>query len=416
MAGIGIVGAGVAGLQLGLFLQKHNIPATIYTERTAEQQRAGRLLNTVGRSSATRERERELGVNHWDSGVSDVSSMRLYIAGEQPLAFHGDLAEPWSFVDMRLYLATLLEDFTARGGDVVFGALQGDDVAKLGERHDLVVVSSGRGSLIELFPRIPERSPYTAPQRMLCAGFYHGVRPIAPASMGFNIVPGHGEVFHALMYTSEGTQVALMFEGIPGQAFDILARLRYEDDPRRFETTVLDLVREHLPPVYERIDPKEFGLTRPLDLLQGAITPTVRRGYIPIGEGKFAVAIGDVGIVNDPITGQGANLASYSAWALGQAILDDVAFDERFCRTVERRIWEQAQNVTEWTNFMLQPPPPHAVDLLVAAAQNKLIADTFVANFNAPQRNWNILISQERTAAFLQRFGWQGMPGVPMAA
>ena len=33
MKNIGIVGAGVAGLQLGLFLRQHGIPATIYTDR-----------------------------------------------------------------------------------------------------------------------------------------------------------------------------------------------------------------------------------------------------------------------------------------------------------------------------------------------------------------------------------------------
>lgn len=402
MTRIGIVGAGVAGLQLGLLLQKHGISATVYTDRSPDQQRASRLLNTVGRSPLTRARERELGVNHWDT-VGNVRAMHLYIHGEQPLAFRGDLAEPWSFVDMRLYLATLLEDFIARGGDVVVGALRGEDVAKLGEQHELVVVASGRGSLIELFPRVPEHSPYTSPQRLLCAGLYDGIRPIAEG-MNFNIAPGHGEIFQAPMYTSGGLQGALLFEAIPGGAFEVLTRLRYDDDPRRFEATVLDVLREHAPNIYARIDPAQFALTRPLDLLQGAITPTVRRGYIPLGNGRFALAIGDVGVVNDPITGQGANLASHSAWVLGHAILEDFAFDERFCQVVERRIWEQAQSVSEWTNFMLQPPAPYVIDLMVAAAQNQSIANAFANNFATPQRNWSILASPERTTAFLRTF------------
>jgi len=67
MISIGIVGTGIAGLQFGLLLQQRGIPATIYADRTPEQQRAGRILNNVVRLAHTRERERALGVNHWDS-------------------------------------------------------------------------------------------------------------------------------------------------------------------------------------------------------------------------------------------------------------------------------------------------------------------------------------------------------------
>ncbi|MFN8515580.1 MAG: styrene monooxygenase/indole monooxygenase family protein [Thermomicrobiales bacterium] len=94
---------------------------------------------------------------------------------------------------MRLYLAALLEDFAGRGGRVEIGALAADDVARLARKHGLMVVASGRGSLTELFPRLPERSPYTAPQRLLCSGLYRGVAPTEPLGLSFNISPGHGE-------------------------------------------------------------------------------------------------------------------------------------------------------------------------------------------------------------------------------
>jgi 2-polyprenyl-6-methoxyphenol hydroxylase-like FAD-dependent oxidoreductase len=66
MKGIGIVGAGVAGLHLALYLQKHALPVTLYAEKTAEQQRSGRLANAAAHWANTRARERALGVNHWD--------------------------------------------------------------------------------------------------------------------------------------------------------------------------------------------------------------------------------------------------------------------------------------------------------------------------------------------------------------
>src|SRR5919109_4438638 len=100
---IGIVGSGIAGLHLALFLQQHSVPVTLYSDRTAEQIRAGRLPSTVARFEHTRARERALGVDHWSALAHDVLWTRVYINGQPPLTFRGDMARPWSFVDMRLY-------------------------------------------------------------------------------------------------------------------------------------------------------------------------------------------------------------------------------------------------------------------------------------------------------------------------
>jgi hypothetical protein len=194
---------------------------------------------------------------------------------------------------------------------------------------------------------------------------------------------------------------SILFECIPGSDLERIVDLRYEDDPHRFEETVLDLLREHAPVVYERVDRRAFRLTRPMDLLQGAITPTVRGGYKQLAGGKFAVAIGDVRIVVDPQLGQGANTGSQSAWLLADEILSGSPFDEAFCQRVEASIWEYAQAPVEWTNASLQQPPQHAVEVFVAASQNQAIADEIVSNFNDPARAWSIFGSPEGARAFL---------------
>jgi glycine/D-amino acid oxidase-like deaminating enzyme len=74
MKNIGIVGSGIAGLQLGLFLQKHGIGATIYSDRSPEQIRAGRLSNFVVRFEHTRERERALASIIGSSRISGCSA------------------------------------------------------------------------------------------------------------------------------------------------------------------------------------------------------------------------------------------------------------------------------------------------------------------------------------------------------
>ena len=62
---IGIVGAGIAGLHLALYLQKHGVDATVITDRPPEEYRDIRLLNTVAHHHVTIAREDYLGVNHW---------------------------------------------------------------------------------------------------------------------------------------------------------------------------------------------------------------------------------------------------------------------------------------------------------------------------------------------------------------
>jgi 2-polyprenyl-6-methoxyphenol hydroxylase-like FAD-dependent oxidoreductase len=203
--------------------------------------------------------------------------------------------------------------------------------------------------------------------------------------------------------TFEGRVSSILVECIPGGGLDRIVDMRHEDDPHAFESTVLDLLREHAPVVYERVDPRAFRLTRPQDLLQGAITPTVRSGYARLDSGANVLAIGDVHAVVDPILGQGANTASQSAWLLGEQIVAGGPFDEAFCRQAETRIWEHARAAIEWTNASLQAPPQHVVDVFVAAAQHQAVADEITSNFDHPSRNWEIFASPEGARAYLDR-------------
>lgn len=406
MLNIGIVGAGIAGLHLGLFLRQHGVAATIYADRTAEQLRADRLLNNPVRFAHTRARERALGVDRWAGVAPDLTTVSVSVTGAHPLAFTGRLAEPGSYVDMRLYQPALLEEFAARGGAVVFGAVTAEDLVGISERHDLVVVAAGRGSLAELFPRVAARSPYDRPQRRLFLGYFQGVTA-DPNDVAFIIAPGQGEAFLTTTYAQGGPQTALLVAAIPGGALEPITRMRYEDDPRHFELTLLGLFREHAAPIAATIDPAAFRLTRPVDLLQGAVTPTVRESYTRLPNRRYALAIGDVQLINDPLAAQGANAASYAGWAVGEAVVAGFSPDEAFCRRVAEGLWAYTGPVTALSNFLLEPPPPHLLALLAGAAQHQALADAFANGFNTPVETWELLRSPAAVAALLDAFGVQ---------
>ncbi len=125
--------------------------------------------------------------------------------------------------------------------------------------------------------------------------------------------------------TFEGNATTLLFETVPGGDLEVLAGTPYDDNPAAYERLVLDKLEAHFPPIFERSDPSGFGLTRPSSILQGAVTPTVRRSSAELDGGIWAIAVGDAHVTVDPLVGQGANSASYSAWTLGEAILEDDA-------------------------------------------------------------------------------------------
>ena len=88
MKRIGIVGGGISGLHLGLWLREYGLDATIYSERTSSQLLAAPLRNIVIRNACTRQRERDLRVNHWDHSAPDLGALAVTVAGT-PIDFAG---------------------------------------------------------------------------------------------------------------------------------------------------------------------------------------------------------------------------------------------------------------------------------------------------------------------------------------
>ena len=405
MPNIGIIGAGIGGLQLGLQLRQHDIPVTIYTDKTAKQIASGRLLNSVAHHGPTLERERMLGVHYWPVEKYGYSCHHHYIGGDQPLSFSGDFTNWSSAIDYRLYIPRLTEEFENRGGKIEVRMLQAEDIEPIADRHDLMVVAAGRGAFASMFPRRLEYSPYDTPQRLLSVGLYRGIAQSEPRGVTISSSPGHGDLLEIPMFTEEGFLTALLFENVPGGDLEVLSKMPYEDDPTTFDKTVLEALAKHHPTTFERVDPAQFGLNRSIDLLQGALVPTVRADYARLPGGKFALAIGDVHSVVDPLLGQGANSASHSSWIAGEEIIEDLGFDEIFCRRVASRRADVVLGAAQWTNMMLAPPADHIQRLFAAMSADKVIADEFTHNFDHPDRQWQILATADRTDRFLARHG-----------
>jgi 2-polyprenyl-6-methoxyphenol hydroxylase-like FAD-dependent oxidoreductase len=404
---IGIVGAGIGGLHLALYLQQHGIDATVLTDRAPEQYAASRLMNTVAHHAVTIAREDELGVNHWDDpAVIYHHHDHFFNFPDGGLLFRGAFERPSRAVDYRLYLPALMKDFEDRGGRIEYVSIQDDDVPALVSRFDLTVVSTGKGALGRMFEHRPEMSPYSQPQRLLCVGLYDGVDHGSPdggdpRGVTLSVSPGHGEMIVIPTLSFGGMKTALLMENIPGGDMAGLASLNHDADPAAFRQTILDKLERHHPHTYDRVDTHRFGLAQPLDLLQGAVVPTVRKSAVAFDSDRFAIALGDVHAVVDPLMGQGANMASFAAFELGNAIVEAVAFDARFVEAVDRARENRVLAASCWTNLMLRPPSEAMGRLIFSMAQDRALCDEFTDNFNYPERQWDRLASDRRIHAWI---------------
>lgn len=404
---IGIVGAGTAGLHLGIYLRQHDVDVTIFTDRPPEAYAGLRLLNTVAHHAVTVERESRLGINHWPSDKYGYFGHYYYVGGPQPLNFYGDLKAPSRAVDYRLYQPKLMEDFLNVGGKIEYKEIGADDIPVVAASFDLLVVCTGKGPLGQMFQHHPEHSPFERPQRALCVGLFKGIAqaPIRAVTMTFS--PGCGEMIEIPTLSFGGMVTALVMENIPGGDMEILAKTKYDDNPRAFLDLLLEKLRKHHPTVAERIDEKEFDLANsPLDILQGGVTPTVRKSHVMLDGGKMAIALGDVQAVVDPVLGQGANMASYAAVIMGEEIVRQDVFDERFCEHVDLRRQDRVLSATRWTNFMLtnlRLLPAELQQFIFELSQNRRLADEFTDNFNYPERQWDCFSSPQRMRAWCER-------------
>jgi Styrene monooxygenase A putative substrate binding domain len=383
-----VVGAGQSGLQLALTLQENGYDVTVLSARTPDEIRGGRVMSTQCMFNSALQNERDHKLNLWEADTVKVEGLGLSIAGpdgNRALDWFSELDHYAQSVDQRVKMAGWLELFEERGGNLVIHGVTTADLNSLAGMYDLTVVAAGKGELVQLFDRDPERSPYTQPQRALSLAYVHGMtrRPEHPdkSAVRFNVVPGVGELFVIPAYTLSGNCEIMFFEGIPGGPMDCFTD---RPGPQEHFRRILDLAKQYVPWEYERCAKAE--LTDEKATLAGGYTPVVRR---PVGElpsGNPVLGMADVVVANDPITGQGSNNASKCAAAYLDAILarGEAPFDRDWMQSTFDAYWAHAQHVTQWTNAMLMPPPPHVMNILGAAGANPAVARRFANGFDDP--------------------------------
>jgi hypothetical protein len=405
-----IVGAGQSGLQLGLSLLAEGYDVTIMSARTPDEIRAGWPTSTQGMFHQALETERAYGLNLWEEQTPQIDGLHIALSappGQLALDIIAPLDHPAQSTDQRVKMAVWLELFEERGGTLHYQGVTTadlDGLATMG-RYDLTIVAAGKGELVSAFDRVPARSPFDGPQRGLAVAYVNGLAP-DPAypqpNVGFNAVPGLGELFVIPCLSLNGPCDILFWETIPGGPLDVWPDSSTRMDPAEHLKRTLDLAAQYTPWVYERCHGVELADARAT--LHGRYTPTVREPVAHLPGGGVVWGMADVVVANDPITGQGSNTAAKCAAAYLSAILarGEQPYDEAWMRETFERFWTTtAQPVTDWTNAMLQPLPPHVQQVLGAASGNSTVARRFANGFSDPADFQHWLMAPDLAAQYL---------------
>ncbi|RAY12253.1 FAD-binding oxidoreductase [Actinomadura craniellae] len=403
-----IVGAGQAGMQLGLGLQAEGYDVTIMSARTPDEIRAGRIMSTQCMFGPALRLEREHGLNLWEDQAPRLRSQRLTVVGppgQAALTFVGEWDEYAQSVDQRVKMGGWLELFERRGGNVVYHSVMTSDLAGLAELYDLTIIAAGKGELVELFDRDVARSPYDRPQRHLSCIYLHGTtpRPDYPdPHVRINAVPGVGELFFMPGLTNTGPCEILLWEAVPGGPLDC-----WDDRPGPDEhlKRTQELIREFAPWEYERVMDAEPTDAR--STLYGGYAPIVRMPVGRLSASALVLGMADVVVANDPVTGQGANNAAHCAEIYLRAILARGAhpFDAEWMQHAFDSYWAYARHPTAYTNMMLGPLPEHVQQVLGAATQHEPVARRFAHGYANPTDFENWLMDPAKTAAYLASLG-----------
>ncbi len=402
-----IVGAGQSGLQLGLSLLAAGYEVTIMSARTPDEIRRGWVMSTQGMFHLALQTERAQRLNLWEDESPHFEGLHVQLSappGQRAMNIPCPLDNYGQSTDQRVKMAAWLELFEERGGTVHYQGVTTadlDGLTRLG-RYDLTVVAAGKGELVSVFDRDPSRSPYDSPQRGLAVAYVHGMDPdpLWPVcNVGFNAVPGLGELFVIPGLTLSGPCDILFWEAVPDGPLD---QFKQRMDPAEHLKITLDLVRQYVPWVHERCANVE--LTDSRATLSGRYTPTVRRPVAVLPSGGTVLGMADVVVANDPITGQGSNTAAKCAAAYLEAIVErgDAPFDHEWMEQTFERFWAQTgEAVTAWTNAMLRPLPEHVQQLLGTAAGNPAVARRFANGFSDPNdfRDW--FMTPDAASAYL---------------
>lgn len=379
------MGAGQAGLQLGLGLLEHpEIEVTLYSDRTAEEVASGSLMATAILFQNKREIERELELDFWSDTGKEVHGIEIDVreeSGAKALSFAAPFGDgPGMALDYRLKFPEWMREYERRGGRLVIQKTGIEDLEILAAAHDLVVVAAGKGGIGGVFQRDPDRSPpYIQPMRKIAAVVVD--RDLSLSNMAISIVPGAAEVVLLPILGPRGQRAtAILVFSQQGSSF------AEEYDQLESGKDVLEMTMRcacrYCPQYADELAGAELADGR--SHLHGAFTPVVKYPVGRLPSGAVVMGASDTLTLVDPICGNGLNNATVMTKILTRRIVGHVGgFDADWMTAAFDEFWEYGKDVYVFMRALLEQPA-HFGEALGPASQNAQLAADIINGYPDP--------------------------------
>ena len=383
---VAIVGAGQAGLQLGMsLLDEQDVDVTLYSDRPATDVANGPLLATAIMFQNKRQIERELGLDFWSGDGKQVPGIEIEVRDESSnlaLSFDAPFKDgPGMALDFRLKFPAWMDEYEKRGGKLIIQPTDLDDLENLTATHDLVVIATGKGGLSRLFKRNPDRSPpYTKPMRHIAAAVVD--RDLALSNMAITIIPGGAEVvlLPILAVTGRRSTAILVFSQEGSSLMQQYAQIETGEDVLRM---TLGCAQRYCPKFATALHGAKLADER--SHLRGAFTPVVRDPVGRLPSGRIVMGTADCLTLVDPICGNGLNNAAVMTKVLAQGIKEnrDGVFNESWMNAIFDRFWEYGKSVYVFMRTLLEQPSYFA-EALEPASRSALLASDIINGYPDP--------------------------------
>ncbi|WP_115787101.1 flavin reductase [Arthrobacter silvisoli] len=413
MRKIAIIGAGESGAQLALGLQREGYAITLVSDRSAAQIRTGKVMSSQCMFSTALAAEAQLSpalTGLYEGGaVPGINALRLHVEGasaDDAIEWEAPLVGTARSIDQRIKSAAWIEAFVAAGGDFRIEKATPRLLEDLSRDYELVIVSTGKGEIGQIFPKDKSKSPFDRPQRVLALNYVStgsaGVEQSGQRgdSIRMSVVPGVGEFFTFPGLTVSGPCQMMVFEGVVGGLMDRWADVGTPEEQLRRSLEILD---EFFP--HESKNFSEARLTDDGATLLGRITPTVRSAVGELGNGAPVFGLGDAVLLNDPLTGQGSNNATLAARYYLESILrrGQQPFDRDWMERTFDEFWRGwGQWAVAWTNDMLKQRRDHQRLVLGEAAAHPALASSIAEGFDDPRTFYPWWFDPAAAAEFVQ--------------
>ena len=237
MKKIAIIGAGQAGLQLGLSLLKDKYEVSIYSEYTPESIMETSAPGTSVMFSDSLDIERKLGIDFWQNDAPQIENFNLSLClpnGKRLMHNMCKSQKPYQAIDQRLKFSVWMKTFMENGGKLIYQSVSQNDLESIAATNDAVFVATGKNQLGEIFETDTNRTIYEKPQRNLLvfvAKKQKEGQNFQMNSMNVNIFPVGGEVF-IVPYLDKNNQksVGILIEAQPNEELDFFANVKNSDD------------------------------------------------------------------------------------------------------------------------------------------------------------------------------------------